>query len=167
MIPRRGAARAHDYRGGQLLALLFVAVVVPSACVLWFMNEAVTNEAAAARRPVVEAYRGQLRLLRGRLNAYWQSSAAELETKLTRSGTVNFRLLVSNGGPDSVVVLGPDGAPAYPTLALRATSRAGAGSTAARAAQVMVREHVRARDTRAAIDAIHRHFLSGPAARGF
>ena len=116
MIPRRGAARARDYRGGQLLALLFVAVVVPSACVLWFMNEAVTNEAAAARRPVVEAYRGQLRLLRGRLNAYWQSNAAELESKLTRSAAESFRLLVTNGGPDSVVVLGPDGAAAYPSL---------------------------------------------------
>ena len=169
MIRRLGAARAHDCRGGQLLALLLVAVVVPSACVLWFMNEAVTNQAAAARRPVVDAYRGQLRLLRGRLTAYWQSRAAELESKLTRHAADDFKLLVTSGAAGSVVVLGPDGAAVYPSLAVHSDEvlpRALSDSTPARAAQVLVRDLVRRGDTRAAIEAINRHFLSGPAAGG-
>ncbi len=169
MTRRLGASRAHDYRGGRLLALLLVAVVVPSACVLWFMNEAVTNQAASARRSVVDAYRGQLRLLRGRLNGYWQSRAAELESNLTRNAAGDFQRLVTSGAADSVVVLGPDGAAIYPSLTVHpeeAVSRASSGSKWARDAQALVRDLVRAGDTRAAIDVIYRYFISGAAARG-
>src|SRR6266851_1793732 len=108
------AAGAHDYRGAQRLALLLVAVVVPSACVLWFMNEAITNQAAATQRTVIDAYRGQVRLVRGRLNAYWQSRAAALESNLTRNAAEDFERLVTSGAADSVVVLARDGTPLYP-----------------------------------------------------
>jgi signal transduction histidine kinase len=162
-------AGEHDYRGVQLLALLLVAVVVPSACVLWFMNEAVTSQADATRRTVVDAYRGQLRLVRGRLNAFWQSRAAELESDLTGNAAADFKRLVTSGLADAVVVLGPDGTPMYPSIAVRADVAPAAvsvSSDAARAAQVVVRNLVQARDTRGATETIIETFISGPAARG-
>jgi signal transduction histidine kinase len=153
----------------QLLALLLVAVVVPSACVLWFMNEAVESQAAATRVTLVDAYRGQLRLVRGRLNAYWERRVAELEDDLPRSPAGAFEHLVTSGAANSAIVLGPDSAPLYPCLVADPGDLASgdpSGSAAARAAQQKVRELVQAGQRRAAIDAINRHFISGPGARG-
>ena len=150
---------AHDYRGAQLLALLLVAVVVPSACVLWFMNEAVTNQAVATQRTVVDAYRGQLRLVRGRLNEYWRSHATELESGLTADAAADFARLVTNRAADSVILFHPDGLPLYPSLAHpRDLARA---SAEARAAQAAIRSLVQEGDTGGAIESISRHFLSG------
>ena len=49
----------------SMLGLLFlvVGILLPTASVLWFMNEAMTAQLAAAREKVTEAYRGQLRLI--------------------------------------------------------------------------------------------------------
>jgi len=68
---------------GSWLALLFilVAVLAPTAGILWFMNEAVNNQRDLARRKLAEAYRGQLALVGDRLDAYWEKRSAELERK--------------------------------------------------------------------------------------
>lgn len=66
-----------------LLALL--VVLIPTACVLWFLNQAVHNERLAAKQRVVEAYRGYLPLLRNRLETYWQQQAAALEAAAGKS----------------------------------------------------------------------------------
>ena len=158
MIRWRRTTPAQDYRGAQLLALLLVAVVVPSACVLWFMNEAVTNQAMATQRTVVDAYRGQLRLVRGRLNEYWRSHATELESGLTASAPADFARLVTNRAADSIVLFHPDGLPLYPSLAHPRDIVRNAGE--AGAAQAMIRSLVRAGDTGRAIETINRHFLS-------
>ena len=57
--------------GGRWLAPLFllIGVLTPTACVLWFMNVAVNNQRDASRRTLSEAYRGQLALLRDRVDA--------------------------------------------------------------------------------------------------
>ena len=92
MAPSRlRTAPARDYRGLKLLALLLVAVLVPSACVLWFMNEAVDLQATASRATLADAYRGQLRLVRGRLNTYWESRIATLESNLPRNAPAAFQ----------------------------------------------------------------------------
>src|SRR5687767_13573223 len=52
--------------------------LLPAACVLWFMNEAVTAQSAAAERNVRESYRAQLRLVRSRVAAHWREEAAAL-----------------------------------------------------------------------------------------
>jgi hypothetical protein len=59
-----------------LLALL---TLVPAASVLWFMNEALARESEASRQRVLEAYRGQLRLVRERLDPLWRVHAASLD----------------------------------------------------------------------------------------
>ena len=106
-----GSMRARDSRGWQLVALLLVAVVVPSATVLWFMNEAATNQAATDRRTVADAYRGQLRLVRGRLNDAWRTRLADVEKGLTANAAADFKRLVTSGAAAAVVVLGPGGNP--------------------------------------------------------
>ena len=61
-----------------LFVLLALLTVLPAACVLWFMNDALTRESAASHQRVLEAYRGQLRLVRSRLDPIWKAHAATL-----------------------------------------------------------------------------------------
>ena len=62
----------------RLFALLVLLTIVPAAFVLWFMNAAVSAENESARQRVREAYRGQLRLVRSRLDPLWRGHAARL-----------------------------------------------------------------------------------------
>jgi signal transduction histidine kinase len=94
------------------IALLLVAVLVPAAFLLWFMSETVTTQAAAARQRVIEAYRGQLRLIRPRIDAYWRTHASRLTT--TGSPEALFAHLVLEHDADGVVLLNEDGSVAYP-----------------------------------------------------
>jgi hypothetical protein len=116
MIRWLDAWRPRNTRGGQLLVVLLVAVIVPAACVLWFMNEAATNQAAAARRAVTDAYRGQLRLVRARLNASWQARHAAIEASLTGKSAADFKRIVTSGAAESAIVLAANGAPLYPSF---------------------------------------------------
>jgi signal transduction histidine kinase len=99
-------------RGIGLVALLLVAILVPSAGVLWFMNEAITTQSAAARQSILEAHRGQLRLVRGRLDAHWTT----YEARLIENGepASHFARLILDEAAEGVVVLSPDGGLAYP-----------------------------------------------------
>ncbi|MCX6622935.1 MAG: hypothetical protein NTY38_18090, partial [Acidobacteria bacterium] len=72
--------RSHD-RGSWLLLLVLLAVVLaPTACVLWFMNEAMNSQRDVARRKLTEAYRAQLPLAAARLDALQERRSAELES---------------------------------------------------------------------------------------
>ncbi len=106
-------------RGRWLVpVLLLIGVLAPTACVLWFMNVAVDNQRDASRRQLAEAYRGQLKLVRDRMESYWEQRAADLERE-AREGAAPaiFARLVERGLADSAVCLNRDGSPAYPTLA--------------------------------------------------
>ena len=168
MVHRPDAWRPRDVRGGQLLLMLLVAVIVPAACVLWFMNEAVTNQGATARRAVTDAYRGQLRLVRGRLNASWQARLATIDAPVTANGATQFKRLVTTGAAESVIVLTTDGAPLYPSLSRprNQTGRSAADDRAALALQSHIRALLQNDDKRPAIDLIVKTLSSGRALKG-
>jgi two-component system, OmpR family, phosphate regulon sensor histidine kinase PhoR len=99
-------------RSTWLFVLLVLVMLLPAACVLWFLNEAVTTQSAAARQRVLEAYRGQLRLVRARIDAHWRAQATSL------NGTGNFEQqfarMVLDEVAEGIVFLQPDGTVAYP-----------------------------------------------------
>jgi signal transduction histidine kinase len=161
-VARRGGRL--DMRGVRLTALLVIAVIVPSLCVLWFMNEAARNQADASRSAVLDAYRGQLRLVRARVNAYWEARAAELEGSLTGSAASDFKRLTTGGDVDSVVILSGRGHPLYPSIASGNQQTTVAASRGAAAAQGLVQSLLRTNNRPAAIDAITRYFIAGPTA---
>jgi hypothetical protein len=70
--------RAPSDRSAWLFVLLVVGMLLPAACVLWFLNEVVSTQTAATRQRVLEAYRGQLRLVRSRVDAHWRLRVARL-----------------------------------------------------------------------------------------
>jgi len=73
---RRGA---RPTEGAWLFGLLALLVVLPAVCILWLLTQAVATEGAAARQQILEAYRGQLRLGRSRVDAHWREFAGDLQ----------------------------------------------------------------------------------------
>jgi signal transduction histidine kinase len=99
-------------RGVWLFVLLVVLTLLPAAGVLWFMNEAITTQAESGRQRVMDAYRGQLRLVRSRIDAHWREYAAGLNG----AGTPDARFvrLVEDGVAEGAVLLSADGHVEYP-----------------------------------------------------
>ena len=150
-----------------VLLALVLGIVVPAASVIWFMTEAASNQADAARQRLSDSLRGQLQLLSERIDADWRSRLDRLNSA-TASGPAAFRQAVSSGGLDSIVFRGGDGARAYPALVapeLRPDVERDA-DRATRAAQSDIRALVKARDTTAALQAIDRHFGTSRVASG-
>ncbi|HTA47454.1 MAG TPA: HAMP domain-containing sensor histidine kinase [Bryobacteraceae bacterium] len=188
----RGAAR-RSACATSLPALLFLGlgVIAPTACVVWFMNEAASAQADAARQSIAEAYRGQLRFLRDRVDFYWKNRAASLELSAGKGSAADFERDVKAGLADSFVLA------KYPTAGVpiadpavdRADWRAGTIaedrhnaqaaigawavvaksdanlSVKARAAQAEIRWLART-DKEAALRAIGEYFDRGPMTKG-
>lgn len=180
------------------LALLFLVmgVIAPTTCVLWFMRDAVRAQADAARQSVAEAYRGQLRLLRDKADAYWQVRAAALQQSVGKAEAADFARSVHAGLADSFVFTkypAPAAASATDPAADRPEWRAAIAleerrdrlgaigawsaiaksgvdaSTAARAAQAQIRWLIRNQETsqkEAAVRAIDEYFSRGRLVKG-
>ena len=110
MRPR--ASNGVFVRGGWPFGVLILVMLLPAAFVLWFMNEAITTQAASARQQVLEAYRGQLRLVRSRIDAHWRERASALDG----SGTAERRFLelIEDGTAEGLIVLDANGLIDYP-----------------------------------------------------
>ena len=96
-----------------LFVLLALLTVLPAVCVLWFMNDALTRESAVSHQRVLEAYRGQLRLVRSRLDPIWRGHAERLNSS---AGTAaeRFAQVITSELAEGAILLTPDGAVEYP-----------------------------------------------------
>jgi len=95
--------------------LLLLAVLVPTVCLLWFMDAAMRNERLAARQKLGDAYRGQLASAQAQIKRYWKDTGAELENLArTTPPSVAFAKCVQSGRMDSVVIFDGDGRVLYP-----------------------------------------------------
>ena len=105
----------HRFGSGWAIPLLLAAgVLLPTAGVLWFMNQAARSQEQAARQSVEEAYRGQLRLLRDRLDVAWQARMAALERAAGDGSPANFPSALEASGADTVLFLAQDGTIRFP-----------------------------------------------------
>jgi signal transduction histidine kinase len=147
-----------DHGSWTVLVLLLLAVLAPTACVLWFMNEAINNQREAARQKLVEAYRGQLVLVRDRLDSWWEKRAEELDRQ-ARSGPapVAFARMVREELADSVILLDENGAVAYPSA-----QPAPEPNAQAREAQAQIRTLMQTGRKPEAVRAIERSFPGPP-----
>ena len=99
-------------RHTSLIALLVLLTLLPAACVLWFMNEAVQVQSEASRRTTLESYRAQLRLVRSRVEAHWDARAARLNG--TGDPERRFADLVIAEVSDGAIIFDAYGRIAYP-----------------------------------------------------
>ncbi|HEY6346582.1 MAG TPA: histidine kinase dimerization/phospho-acceptor domain-containing protein [Bryobacteraceae bacterium] len=150
------------------IALLFllIAIVAPAACVFWFMNQAARSQAESAERGVTEAYRGQLRFIRDRLDQYWANRAATLQREAGARKPTDFRGAIIQNATDSIIFLDANGSAAYPTLAVPPFPDPQDNSPA-RVAQARIRALVQRGDKAGAIAVIDRDFPLDAARRDF
>lgn len=114
MRVRRELRGMVEHRATWVVGLaLALGVGLTAACVIWFMTEAASSQADAARLRLSEALRGQLRLLRERVDADWRAHVVRLN-EASGTGVHDFATAVTAGGLDSVVILAPDGTALYP-----------------------------------------------------
>ena len=96
----------------SLVVLLILLTLLPAACVLWFMNEAVQVQTEARRRVALEGYRAQLRLVRSRVEARWDAQAAQLNG--TGDPVQRFVRLMEEDQADGAILLDEFGLTAFP-----------------------------------------------------
>jgi signal transduction histidine kinase len=107
----------------RLLVLLVVLTALPAVGVLWLMNRAAAIETMAGQQQVMEAYRGQLRLVRSRLDPLWRAHAARLDAG-DADPQDRFTRLVTEGLAEGMLAFGDDGAVTYPDQRAREALRA-------------------------------------------
>ncbi len=107
-------------RGGgpwAVLLVLLLAVLVPTACVLWFMTAAMRNVRLATRQRLTEVYRERLSAARAGLEKFWSQKAVALDNVPKAAPARVFAALVRAGVADSVIVYDEAGRAAYPSAA--------------------------------------------------
>jgi len=109
-----GADRQHGL--WPLLLLLLAAALAPTACVLWFMLEAVRNERLAVRQKLGTVYRSQLQAARDRLTAKAEEGRSRLEEHILGENPADtfVRLVVTDEFANSVIVYDADRGLLYP-----------------------------------------------------
>jgi len=99
-----------------VLGLLLLTVVVPTACVLWFMSAAMRNERLAVRQRLTQAYRQHALAAQEALEKHWLDKQRALAKADKLPAARIFAELVTSGVADSVVVYDKAGQLEYPLL---------------------------------------------------
>ena len=71
-----------------VVSLLAVAVVLPTVCLLWFMNEAIDNERFVIRQKLVLLHNDQLEKARRKADDEWARRCRRLENDEDRKSVV-------------------------------------------------------------------------------
>ena len=148
-IRRSRPGRGHADRSWPVLLLLVLLILVPTVCVLWFMNVATKSEHLAVREKLREAYQGHLTLVRERLDDHWTRKLKQSEELASNDHpSAVFNSCVLAGVADSVLCFDPSGRLSYPSP----TNISSEGNGDVAWSQASQLEHVRGQ-YRAAADA--------------
>lgn len=105
----------HDYPWPMMLVLA-LGVFVPTACVIWFMSEAMSNERFAVNQKVTELYRHQFELVRERYREHWNNKFQALEDiGFDQTGAEIFEYIVRKDLASSAVLVDDRGNIEYPS----------------------------------------------------
>lgn len=99
-----------------MLLLLLLAVLVPAACVLWFMTAAMGNVRLAVRQRLAQVYRSAALTAQSRLERHWAEKLRALDGAREAEPARAFAALVADGLAESIVVCDASGRAAYPAL---------------------------------------------------
>jgi signal transduction histidine kinase len=118
-LPAQFGSASRDSSRWLVLLCLLVGVLAPTACVLWFMSDALTSQKELTKRRTEEAYQADLaaqrKLFGEGFRAWWKDRVGALDRQAADLPAPRaFEAAVGAGTADSVVVLARGGAPAYP-----------------------------------------------------
>ncbi len=109
-----------------VVLLLAVAVILPTVCLLWFMNQAVKNEHLAVKQKLTDAFNQQLEIIRNRIDDLWTAQIDELERQaaLEQKPVELFENFISRISRtdtskkcDTIIIFDSNGRMNYPILA--------------------------------------------------
>jgi len=110
-----------------VVLLLAVAVILPTLCLLWFMNEAVSSTRLAVRQKLVTIYEDQLPTVARQVEEGFAADCRSAKDKARGLDPYGqFRLAVTEHHCEGLIVYSPNGDPLYPALSAgdSATTRA-------------------------------------------
>ncbi len=97
-----------------MLLVLLLAVLVPTACVLWFMNAAMKNERLAVRQKLEDMYCQELLKVAARTDEFWANRLTQAWEVSSGSASETFAVLVTSGLVDAAIIYDQSGNVLYP-----------------------------------------------------
>ncbi|MFG0250144.1 MAG: sensor histidine kinase [Phycisphaeraceae bacterium JB051] len=95
--------------------ILLLAALVPSACVIWFMNAAIENQQLAMRQRLTDLYLSELDQVRKRISEQLEGRVSELTRAARSKPSEAFSQTVYNEVAPSAIVIDRDQQIVYPT----------------------------------------------------
>jgi signal transduction histidine kinase len=116
---RTATSRLGRSSGSWLTLLLLFIALVPSICLLWFVNRAAQNEQLAVRQKLIDAYRVHLVLAQERLQTHWRQLALELDLRADSTPAPElFARAIRDISADALVCFDAAGSIRYPNTLL-------------------------------------------------
>lgn len=98
-----------------VVLLLFVAVVLPTVCLLWFMNEVVSNERLVIRQKLVLFHQNELEETSRQVETAWQQRCELLDQTASAQPYETLLATVGPAGYDAVLLYDESGQRLYPS----------------------------------------------------
>ncbi len=108
-----------------VVLLLVVAVILPTVCLLWFMNEAIDNEHLVVRQKLITFYQGQLAEAMQNVEKDWAERCRQFGSDEPKPPYQEFVTAAGGNGCDGLLIYANSGERLYPLLS---TDRAGEAS---------------------------------------
>jgi len=99
-----------------VVLLLAVAVILPTVCLLWFMNEVVKSERLVVRQRLTTFYKGRLVEVADKINEQWTDSCRQLDRKPSVHPYRQFVSAVGQGGYEGLLLYDEAGQRLYPVI---------------------------------------------------
>ena len=99
-----------------VVLLLAVAVILPTVCLLWFMNEVVQSEQLAVPQRLTTLYEGELAEVADKINKQWFDACRQLERKPSVHPYRQFVTAVGQGGYEGLLIYDEAGQRLYPVI---------------------------------------------------
>lgn len=109
---RLGSEYSRDF--WTVVGLLLVAVAAPTACVLWFMSEALANERLAMRQRLDDLYQRDLLRAGEAVQAFWGWREREAQAARRLAAPLAFHKWITSGLGDSALIFDSSGRLRYP-----------------------------------------------------
>jgi signal transduction histidine kinase/tetratricopeptide (TPR) repeat protein len=101
-----------------MVLLLAVAVILPTVCLLWFMNEVVKNERLAVRQKLITVYKNRLAEVTSDVDRKWDERGRLLEERSSVHPYQQFVSAAGRNGYDGLLLYDAAGQRLYPALSV-------------------------------------------------
>ncbi|MCX5644782.1 MAG: HAMP domain-containing sensor histidine kinase [Phycisphaerae bacterium] len=107
-----------------VVLLLAVAVILPTVCLLWFMNEVVKNERLVVRQKLTTVYRNRLAEVAGKVASQWADSCRQWGRRSSPPPYRQFVLAVGQNNCEGLLIYDDAGERLYPVISTNADTLA-------------------------------------------